>query len=117
MLRATEHEAASSCITITETPVLNTFVWVARVNAQGLRMPHFCTVNEPQVCTAWADAAVIRSSVLTDLHAGCIHPRRRRAPPRASRYLQRTQRRLVASDLPLGSWHPGKGGERGRERP
>lgn len=108
-------QAASPCITITETPVLSTFVWVARVNARGVPSPPNSSFPGRQ--RAAGVHGVGRRSCDPEPRAGRAasrtHPSSPAgAPPLASRRLRRAQRRLVTPDLPLGPWRPGRGGER-----
>lgn len=120
MLRATEHEAASSCITITETPVLNTFVWVARVNAQGVPSP---TNSSFLYCQRAAGVhGVGRRScdpeLCADRSASRMHPSSPApcAPTCISVFTEGSEEicHIRPASWLLASW---EGGERGRKRP
>ena len=118
MWRAAKHGDVSSCITITETPVLNTLVRGGRVNSRGVRPPPSFSFLCCQQATGvhgvsrggcglrvWADRPTSRTHLSSP--APCT--------PYIVPWLQRALRPFVTPALPLGLWHPGKGGENRRE--
>ena len=105
MSRATARWDASKCITITETPVLNTFVWVAHVHSWGVPPPpRFSSLRRQQAAGVhsggppqdwgsgvWAERSVSRLHLFSPAH-----------PPYTCLCLPRAQRRSDKDLLSLG---------------
>lgn len=93
MSRATARWDASKCNAVTETPVLNTFAWVARVHPRGvLPPPNFSSLYRQQAAGVhgrgwgWGSGVCAERSVSrSHLFLPAISPYTRLCSPRAQR--------------------------------